>query len=147
MTFALCRDEAKLFFERYREVFNRLDGHAVADCWHVPSSIADSRGAGGEPRVTVYADDAALRANMHALCEVYRHNGFEACEFTLVEHVPLGTQHAFTLVHWILKRADGSCLQSFHTGYQLARTATGVRVLMAVAFEESINEMTPHAAA
>lgn len=147
MTQPLGRDEATAFFERYREVFDRLDGNTVADCWHVPSSIADSHGTGGAPRVTVYADDAALRANMMALCEVYRRNGFAACDFRLVEHVPLGAQHAFALVHWGLKRADGSCLQSFHTGYQLARTAAGVRVLMAVAFEERINEMTPHAAA
>ena len=146
MTLHLGPDDAAAFFERYREAFERLDGNAVADCWHVPSSIADSHGAGGAPRVTVYADDAALRANMHALCEVYRHNGFAACKFSIVEHVPLGAQHAFTLVQWVLKRADGSCLQTFRTGYQLARDATGLRVLMAVAFEESIDEMTPHAA-
>lgn len=147
MTQRLDRAAATLFFERYRDVFNRLDGQAVADCWHVPSSIADSHGAGGGARVTVYADDATLRANMDALCEVYRHNGFAACAFTLVEHVPLGAHHGFTLVHWVLARADGSCLQSFQTGYQLARTAAGVRVLMAVAFEERIDEMTPDAAA
>ena len=146
MTLPIGRDEVAAFFARYRDAFGRLDGAAVADCWHVPSSIADSHGAGGTPRVTVYADHAALRANMNALCDAYRHNGFAACEFRLVEHVPHGAQHAIVLVHWVLLRADGSCLQRFDTGNQLARTAHGVVALMAVAFDENLNEMTPHAA-
>jgi hypothetical protein len=142
----MSRQEAAEFFEHYRDIFNRLDGDAVADTWHVPSSIADSHGAGGTARVTAYADDAALRANMHALCEVYRRNGFERAEFELIDHIALGAQHAFAHVHWILRRADGSELQTFRTGYQLARTAGGVRALMAVAYQEDLKTMAPHAA-
>ena len=138
--------ETTEFFARYRDNFNRLDGDAVADTWNVPSSIADSHGEGDAARITTYTDDASMRANMHALCDVYRRNGFERAEFELVDHIALGAQHAFAHVHWTLRRADGSELQSFRTGYQLARTAGGVKALMAVAYEESIATMTPHAA-
>ena len=138
--------ETTEFFENYRDIFNRLDGDAVADHWHVPSSIADSHGEDGAARVSVYADDASLRANMHALCDIYRRNGFARAEFEVIDHITLGAQHAFAHVHWTLRRADGSELQSFRTGYQLARTAGGVKALMAAAYEESIATMSPHAA-
>jgi membrane-bound lytic murein transglycosylase MltF len=142
----MSRQEATEFFAHYRDIFNRLDGDAVADTWHVPSSIADAHGAGGTARVTTYADDASLRANMHALCDVYRRNGFARAEFELIDHIALGAQHAFAHVHWTLRRADGSELQSFRTGYQLACTTTGVRALMAVAYQEDLKTMAPHAA-
>ena len=135
--------EATAFFEHYRDCFNRLDGDAVADAWHVPSGIADSLGDGGAARVTAYADDAALRANMRALCDVYRRNGFARAEFGLLDHVALGANHAFAHLHWTLRRADGSELQSFRTGYQLARTAAGPRALLAVAYQEDLGAMTP----
>jgi hypothetical protein len=138
--------ETAAFFTHYRDVFNRLDGDAVADAWHVPSAIADSHGDGGTARVTAYADDATMRANMHALCEVYRRNGFARAEFELLDHVALGANHTFAHLHWTLKRADGSELQSFRTGYQLARTADGPRALLAVAYQEDLAAMTPHAA-
>ena len=134
------------FFERYRDAFNRLDGDEVANTWHVPSGIADAHGTGGAARFTAYTDDASMRANMYALCDVYRRNGFERTEFELIDHIALGAQQAFAHVHWTLRRADGSVLQSFRTGYQLARTAGGVKALMAVAYEENITVMNPYAA-
>lgn len=36
-------EQAQAFFERYREAFNAGDGDAVADLWHSPSAITDSR--------------------------------------------------------------------------------------------------------
>ena len=46
-----------------------------------------------------------------------------------------------------LARGDGSLLQAFGTGYQWLRTAAGLRVLLATAFEEDLQEMKHHAAA
>ena len=138
--------ETTAFFTHYRDIFNRLDGDAVADAWFVPSGIADSHGEGGTARVTAYTDDAALRANMHALCDVYRRNGFAHAEFELLDHVELGANHAFAHLDWTLRRADGSELQRFRTGYQLARTADGPRALLAVAYQEDLDTMAPHAA-
>ena len=137
--------ETTAFFEHYRSIFNRLDGDAVADAWHVPSGIADSHGEGGTARLDIYADDASVRANMHALCDAYRRNGFARAEFELLDHVALGANHAFAHLHWTLHRADGSVLQSFRTGYQLARTVHGPRALLAVAYEEDLGTMPPHA--
>lgn len=138
--------ETTEFFEHYRDAFSRLDGEAVGNAWHVPSGIADSHGSEGTTRLDIYADDAALRANMNALCDVYRRNGFASAEFDVLDHVALGANHAFAHLHWVLRRADGSELQSFRTGYQLARTGDGPRALLAVAYQEDLSTMVPHAA-
>jgi hypothetical protein len=135
--------ETTAFFEHYRGIFNRLDGDAVADAWSVPSGIADSHGEGGTARLDIFADEASVRTNMHALCDVYRRNGFARAEFELLDHVALGANHAFAHVHWTLHRADGSVLQSFRTGYQLARTGHGLRALLAVAYQEDLGTMAP----
>lgn len=134
-------EETRAFFDRYRAAFNALDGDAVADLWHSPSGIADRRG------FTVWADDAPMRDNMHRLCDVYRGNGYARADFELLQHLSLGADHAVANLQWRLWRSDGSLLQAFRTGYQLARTADGVRVLTCTAYEEDIAEMKPHAAA
>ncbi len=139
-------EETQAFFETYREAFNRLDGDAVADLWCEASGITDSGGAEGRARLTWWPQDAAMRANHRALCEVYRQADYGHADFTLLQHLPLGANHAFAHLHWTVTRRDGSLLQQFHTGYQLMRTASGPRVLLAVAHQENIAEMKRHAA-
>jgi hypothetical protein len=142
----MSREETQAFFETYREAFNRLDGDAVADLWCTASGIADSGGPEGTARLTWWPDDAAMRANHHALCAVYRRADYGRADFTLQQQVPMGADHAFAHLHWRITRRDGSLLQQFHTGYQLMRTARGPRVLLAVAHQENISEMKAHAA-
>ena len=139
-------DEVRAFFDGYRAAFNRLDGDAVADLWCGASGIADNLGAGGAARLTWWPDDAPMRANHHALCEVYRHNGYHHADFQITAHQALGPNHAFAHLHWALRRADGSVLQQFHTGYQLMRGAHGPQVLLAVAHQEDLQDIQNHAA-
>lgn len=131
------------FFDRYRAAFDRLDGDAVADLWHTPSAIADSRG--GHGRIVVWTEDAPMRANMHALCAAYRSSGFARTEFELLDHLGFGPDHAVAHLQWQLWRTDGSLLQRFRTGYQLLRTAAGLRVFGATAYQEDLAEMQAHA--
>jgi len=142
----MTQPETQAFFEAYRDAFNRLDGNAVADLWHSASGITDSGGAGGHARLTWWAEDAPMRANHCALCDVYRRADYGRADFRIQQHVPMGAHHAFARLHWAITRRDGSLLQQFHTGYQLMRTAAGPRVLLAVAHQENLSEMKPHAA-
>ena len=142
----MSRDEVQSFFERYRAAFDRLDGDAVADLWCGASGITDNLGAGGTARLTWWAADAPMRANHHALCAVYRHNGYHHADFQITAHQPMGAHHAFAHLHWTLQRADGSVLQQFHTGYQLMRGPHGPQVLLAVAHQEDLQDMKPDAA-
>ncbi|MBN8510268.1 MAG: hypothetical protein J0L57_16880 [Burkholderiales bacterium] len=136
----MSRSEVLAFFERYRAAFDALDGDAVADLWHSPSAISDAR------TDTVWLDDAPMRANHRALCAAYRKGGYHRAEFALLQHEPLGPDHAFAHLRWTLRRADGSVLQRFGTGYQLRRTAAGPKVLLCAAYEEDLEEMKRHAA-
>ena len=133
-------EETRTFFETYRDAFNRLDGDAVADLWHARSAIA-SPGADGAATLAWWSDDAPMRANHRALCAVYRQAGYGHADFVVEQHVPMGPDHAFAHLHWQLWRQDGSLLQQFRTGYQLMRTAAGVRVLMVVAHQEALQTM------
>ncbi len=137
----MTRLQAEAFFCAYRDAFNRLDGDAVADLWHVPGGIADARG------LTWWDDGAAMRANHRALCEVYRTSGFGRTAFSILHHEALGEAHAFVNVQWVLHRDDGSVLQAFGTGYQLVQTAQGPKVLLCTAYEEDLDRMRNDAAA
>jgi hypothetical protein len=136
--------ETVAFFEHYRDTFNRLDGDGIADVWHTPSAITDTRGEAAH--VTWWAEDAPMRQNMRALCDVYRGAGDAQWRFELRDHVAMGANHAFAHVRWTLARANGSAVQAFNTGYQLARFEAGPRVLMCTAYQEDISEFKRHAA-
>ena len=137
-------EQAQAFFERYREAFNAGDGDAVADLWHSPSAITDSRH--GVARVSCWAEDAPMRANMQALCGVYREVGPHGWAFEIRDHVPLGLNHAFANVAWTLQRASGEVLQQFCTGYQLGQVPGGWKVLFCTAYQEDLSETRKHAA-
>ncbi len=128
-------EETQAFFEGYRDAFNRLDGDAVADRWCEQSGITDSEDEGAA-RLTWWPSSEPMRANHRALCELYRKAGYGSARFAIEQHVPLGPQHAFTHVHWTIQDKSGKVMQSFHTGYQLMRSASGPKVLLAVAHEE-----------
>jgi hypothetical protein len=87
-----------------------------------------------------------MRANMHALCDVYRNAGEHRWSFELLDHVALGANHAFAKIGWTMHGPDGVMLQSFATGYQLGRTAAGPRALMCTAYQEDFSELKRHAA-
>ena len=143
----MSRAEVVQFFDAYRDCFNRLDGHAVADMLHTPSAITHAApGASPNAELTLWPDDAPMRANMLALCNVYRNAGFHRADFVLTQWVSLGAHHAFAVLDWTLWRADGSVLQQFRTGYNLLRTAHGPKVLLVTQFEEDLTELKAHAA-
>ena len=141
--------ETTEFFEHYREAFNRFDGDAVADLWHVPGAIGVVPPDAAHAALTLWSDDAPMRANMHALCDIYRGHGDAHWDFELRDFVGMGAHQAFARVHWRLQRDDGALVQEFDTGYNLTRTAQGPRVVLCTAFEEALGRdqrKTQHAA-
>lgn len=133
--------EIQQFFNLYRAQFDRLDGDAVANLVHTPSAITHRASEANHAALTAWTDDAPMRTNMRALCDLYRAAGYHHAEFTF-EHVqPMGEHHAFAVLAWCLKRADGSVLQRFRTGYNVMRTPSGPKVVLVTQFEENIEEM------
>ncbi len=138
--------EVTQFFESYRDHFNRLDADAVANTWHTQSGITHPARGHAHAAYTMWLTDAPMRANTHSLCDVYSSNDFSHAEFELTTCVSMGANHAFAVIHWVLRRKDGSMLQSFRTGYNLMRTERGPRVILATQFEEDIDETKAHVA-
>lgn len=130
--------EVETFFQRYAEAFSAGDGEAVAALWHAPSLITDTRD--GTARVTCWADAEPMRANMVALCGAYAHAGPHRWLPQVRRHTPMGANHAFALVDWTMQSPDGTLLQQFSTGYQLARFADGPQVLTCTAYDENLND-------
>lgn len=134
----MTESEARDFFMRYAEAFTAGDGDAIADLWHTPSALTDTRA--GAARVTAWTDEPPMRANMHALCEVYADAGPHEWHFELRRLEPLGSHHAFARVAWTLRRPAGEFMQHFLTGYQLGLTVAGWRVLFCTAYQEDLSE-------
>ena len=53
--------EVQAFFEAYRDAFNRLDGDAVADLWHTPSTITSTEAEAASAKLTLWSDEEPMR--------------------------------------------------------------------------------------
>jgi len=123
--------EIKSFFEAYRNAFNQLDGHAVADLYAEPSGIVQ------DAIYTHWPSRAQVVANMTALCDVYRAKGFVRAEFEPGQFIDQGEHHAVADVHWRIDWRDGHSPWRFNTTYNLVRAADGWRVLLCTAYSEA----------
>lgn len=105
------------FFERYRDAFNALDGHAVAQLYAQPCGIAQ------DGVYTHWPTRADVAANMVALCKLYRDKGFARAGFELTQWVDQGRQHAVADLLWRIEWDNGQEPWRFKTSYNLMRAA------------------------
>ena len=75
MTSITVPADIQLFLDQYCAAFNHLDGQAVAALYAIPSSIIH------EGVLTHWTSAGAVRANMVALCQMYREHGFSLATF------------------------------------------------------------------
>ena len=122
--------DVQRFFEDYRDAFNRLDGDAVARLYCVPSGIAHDKG------YTHWPTFESVRANMVALCDLYRSHGFESAHFEPSSFQAQGEKFGVADLAWTVDRRDGQEAWRFRTSYNLMRTDEGWRVLLCTAYEE-----------
>lgn len=124
-------DEIRRFFERYRDAFNTLDGDAVARLYAVPSGIAQ----GGT--YTHWPEFAPIRANMQALCDLYRARGYAGADFEPGMFLQQGDDYAVADLSWRIDWTGGAEAWRFNTTYNLVRTGEGWRVLLCTAYTET----------
>ena len=122
--------EIRAFFEHYREAFNLLDGEAVARLFAVPSGIASDSG------YTHWPAYEPIRANMVALCALYRKNGYVSASFEPAAFLAQGENYAVADISWNIERSGQREPWRFNTTYNLMRTAEGWRVLLCTAYSE-----------
>ena len=121
--------DVQIFFDTYRDAFNRLDGRAVSAHYDLPAMIVDNGGNG------VFTDDAALDANNIALCAHYAQDGFVRADFAERAFLPQGENFCVVDLAWTIERRDKGS-QTFNTSYALARRADRWKVAMVTAYDE-----------
>ncbi len=122
--------EIRAFFEHYRDAFDQLDGEAVARLYAVPSGIASDSG------YTHWPAFEPIRANMVALCELYRQNGYASATFEPVAFLAQGENYAVADISWNIERTGQREPWRFNTTYNLMRTRDGWRVFLCTAYSE-----------
>lgn len=122
--------EILAFFERYRDAFVGLDGHAVADLYAEPSGIAQ------DGVYTHWAQRASAAENMSALCQLYRERGLRGAAFQVRQFIDQGQHYAVADLAWRLDWCDGKDPTHFRTTYNLVRTEDGWKVLLCTAYSE-----------
>ncbi len=122
--------DIRAFFEHYREAFDQLDGEAVARLYAVPSGIAADSGS------VHWLTFEPIRANMVALCALYRENGYAYATFEPVAVVAQRANYAVADVSWNIERSGQREPWRFNTTYNLMRTAQSWRVLLCTAYSE-----------
>ena len=123
--------EITAFFEAYRDAFNSLDGHKVADLYAEPSGIAQ------DAAYTHWPSRKPVRENMIALCEIYKEKGFARADFAPRQFIDQGENHAVADLLWRIEWNEEQEPWQFKTTYNLVRTAEGWRVLLCTAYSEA----------
>ena len=123
--------DIRAFFESYRDAFNALDGHSVADLYAEPSGIAQ------DATYTHWPSRQLIAENMTALCKLYEDKGFVHTDFEPGNFIDQGTDHAVADILWRIDWNSGQQPWRFKTTYNLIRTAQGWQVLLCTAYSEA----------
>jgi len=123
--------ELRVFFERYRDAFNALDGRAVACLYAEPSGIAQ------DGKYTHWPERRTVAENMTALCALYKAKGFVRADFEPHQFIEQGADFAVADLGWHIDWSGGEEPWRFKTTYNLVRTADGWKVLLCTAYSEA----------
>ena len=123
--------EIRAFFDNYRDAFNALDGHAIAELYAEPSGIAQNA------NYTHWPSRQAVADNMIALCKLYVDKGFARADFEPSQFIDQGPNHAVADILWRIDWSSGQEPWRFKTTYNLIRTMQGWRVQLCTAYSEA----------
>jgi hypothetical protein len=123
-------DDLEAFFDSYREAFDRLDADAIASHYHVPSMLIDGDAC------LIWTTGEQVLANMHALTELYRADGFERATFDARAVIRPHRDAAFVDMAWVIDRAGDLANWQFGTAYNLKCNEHGWRITVCTAYQE-----------
>lgn len=117
--------EASAFFDRYADAFTRLDVDAICALWAFPGFFA-ARGK------RAAFDEAAFRANTHAICAFYQAQGMVRATKRIAAVTPVTATIIAVTTDDELFDKNGAKLVSWAHGYLVSETADGPRVIAAL---------------
>jgi hypothetical protein len=101
------------FFDGYAAAFSALDVAGILDHFSFPCQILGE--AGGK----VYADRAAIEADMSGFVKFYADQNFARAEPAKLDYQPLSAAFCLAHVHWRLVQKSAEALVDFETTYVL----------------------------
>lgn len=121
------------FIERYRTTFASFDVDAIGACFAFPLQVT---GEAGTVAVVSVPAVEAWRPQLERITGAYRALGVVGAEVADLAAVEVTQGIAHAVVHWSLRRADGSEVYAFTASYTLADLPEGTRIV-AIAHDES----------
>lgn len=116
-------------FDSYRDAFTRLDGDAVAACFHAPSMMARRDG------YALWGTAADVQENCAALVGFYRDRGTERAEYTVRAILLQGPHFATVTLHWTFFWRHEPNPLLFHATYNLFEQWGEWRILLCTVFD------------
>lgn len=121
------------FIERYRTTFASFDVEAIGACFAFPLQVT---GEGGAVAVVSVPVVEAWLPQLERIAGAYRALGVTGAEVAELRAIEVTQGIAHAVVHWSLRRADGSEVYGFTASYTLADLPDGTRIV-AIAHDES----------
>ena len=114
------------FFHDYSAAFEAAEGLRIAEFYHVPCMTIRVDGSFHEFRT---ADDIAEFFGQFA--RAYIGEGMRSGRPQSLETNVLGSGSAMATIEWALKRENGSTIRTWWQTYNLKKTDTGWKILLA----------------
>jgi len=111
-------DEAKRFFESYRDAFGRRDAGAIADHFAYPAHVASDS---GQVMLSPVTSRREWASQIQQLLQMYQQIDFDSAHVLAVSVRELSARLMQACVHWALDDIHGTRLYDFEAIYTLGR--------------------------
>lgn len=116
------------FFDRYAATFDAFDPAAITAFYHVPCMMIQAG------RAVALRSREAVLANMAALVDLHRAQGYERASFAGLRRASLGLSFVLVTVPWTLHLGDGAS-RAFLNTYELGKIDGEWRILVSTTHE------------
>ena len=117
--------EVRAFFDEYNEAFASIDGQRIAGLYHVPTITMR-----GDGSIHCLQSRDELARFFQGVGDTYQKDGYSTGLFSNLQVSPIGGQSALATMDWELLRRDGSLIRKWRQSYNLAKTASGWKILV-----------------
>ena len=125
MTNSELTSDVRAFLDDYNEAFASIDGHRIADLYHLPT--VTMRGDGS---IHCFQSRAELATFFQGVADTYQRDGYAGGRFDDLHVSPIGSRSALATLDWKMARGDGSLIRKWRQSYNLVRGDSGWRILV-----------------
>ena len=118
------------YFKKYAACYESFDVTTLCSYFSFPSCIVH------EQSVTAFTTKEEILENMTKLLDIYKKRGFGHAEFTILNTVVFGKNHALVTLEWVLLDKKNCTLDLFRCNYQLINQNGMIKIVVVTNLEE-----------